>query len=222
MKKKLLLIGCVCFFAISGFAQKNAKWEVNLNYAYQFDLDKFDENLFSSNQDLHQYGVSLKRILIDKKRFQLLGGIGYSRQQILGYVGINHCYGGGICPYYYATTKNYAIQLAETLVEMRFPINDKFSIDLTVMPQFRFHQNSDYDFQAKYSFVINSVEIYPAVSYQVQDFRFSLGGRLMNWQMPDKLFYYNYNYFTENPNFYEQTLYRYNPLKLRLTAAYQF
>lgn len=219
MSKKLLLMICVSCFSLSVFAQSGKNWEVHLNYAYQFQLNKFGDNLFSNKQDLHQYGVSFKRILMDKKRVQLLSGIGYSRQQILGYVGVNHCYGGGICPYYYVMTKNYAVQLAEIPIEIRFPIKDKFSVDLMVMPQFRFHQNSDYDFQSKFLFVINSVEIYPAISYQVKDFRFSLGGRLMNWQMPDRLFYY---YFYDNPDFYEQTLYRYNPLKLRLTAVYQF
>jgi hypothetical protein len=225
MRKKLLLMICVSCFSLSIFAQSNKDWEVSLNYAYQFQLNEFGEEIFYSNQNLHQYGLSFKRILLDKKRIQLLGGIGYSRQRVLGSVSINHCYaydqGLGICPYFLATISNYTIQLAEVPLEIRFPINDKFGIDLTVTPQFRFHQNSDYDFQDKFLFVINSVEIYPAVSYQFEDFRFSLGGRLMNWQMPDKLFNYS-NYFGDYFGFYERTLYRYNPLKLRFTAAYQF
>jgi hypothetical protein len=222
MRKKLFLMICISCFSLAIFAQNDKNWEVNLNYAYQFQLNKFGDNLFDNKQDLHQYGVSVKRLLLDKNRFQLLGGIGYSRQQILGDVGVNHCYGEDICILIYISTKNYAIELAELPLEIRFPINDKFSVDLTVMPQFRFHQNYDYDLQSKYSFGLNSVEIYPAVSYKVQDFRFSLGGRLMNWQKPDKLFYYDYDLLEDNPDFYEQTLYRYNPLKLRLTAAYQF
>ena len=222
MRKKLLLMICVSCFSLAVFAQSDKNWEVNLNYAYQFQLNEFGDNLFGSSQDLHQYGVSFKRILLDKKRVQLLGGIGYSRQQMLGYVGVNHCYGHEICTKVFILKKNYAVQLAEIPVEIRFPIKDKFSIDLTMMPQFRFHQNCDYDLQSKFLFAINSVEIYPAVSYQFNDFRFSLGGRLMNWQMPDKLFDYNYYFLEDNPNFYEPTLYRYNPLKLRLTASYMF
>ncbi|MFK7948745.1 MAG: hypothetical protein AB8G11_14225 [Saprospiraceae bacterium] len=222
MRKYLLLILCISCFSFSIFAQSdNKNWEVSLTYAYQFDLNKFGESVFGNKQDLHQYGLSFKRFLINKKKVQLLGGLGYSRQQILGLVGVNHCYpGGDICPLYYAMTKNYAIQLAEVPIEIRFPINDKFGIDLSITPQFRFHQNSDYDFKSKFLFDINSIEIYPAISYQLNDFRFSLGGRLLNWQMFDRLFYYHD--YPNNNEFYEQTLYRYNPLKLRFTASYMF
>ena len=220
MKKKLLLIVSVCCFSFSIFAQNNTKWEVNLNYAYQFRFNEFNKNIFNSNQDLHQYGITFQRFFLNKKRIQLLGGLGYSRQQTLGYVGVNHCYGvDGACPEIYIATK-YIIQLAEVPVEVRFPINDKISIDLTAISQFRFHQNTDYDIQSKFLFDLNSVEIYPSISYKFNNFRFALGGRLMNWQIPDKLFYYNHSFIQDNPSFYDETLYRYNPLKLRVSASY--
>jgi hypothetical protein len=222
MCKKLLLMICVSCFSLSVFAQSGKNWEVSLNYAYQFDVNEFNESVINDKQDLHQYGITIKRFLINKQGVQLLGGLGYSRQQILGYIGVNTYYGTNFNGSALARRKNYAIQLAEIPVEIRFPINDKFDFDLSVTPQFRFHQNTDYDLQAKFLFALNSVEIYPAISYKFNDFRFSLGGRLMNWQMPDKLFYYRGAFLDDNPDFYERTLYRYNPLKLRFTVSYLF
>jgi hypothetical protein len=223
MNKSLLLIICLSCFSFSLFAQNDKNWEVNLNYAYQFDLNKSNEKLINNTQNLHQYGVSVKRLLVDKHHFQFLGGIGYSRQQILGSVGVNHCYGNdGPCLMYYLTTPNYRIELAEIPFVFRFPITDKFGIDITAIPQFRFYQNDNYDLEPKFLFDMNSIEIYSAVSYTFQHIRLSLGGRLMNWQMPDKLFYYDYDFLRENPNFYEQALYRYNPLKLAFSVSYAF
>lgn len=198
-----------------------------MTYAYQYQLNEFKEfnqykeDVFSSNQNLHQYGFMFQRPLLTKEKFQLLGGLGYSRQQILGYIGVNTSYGTNFLGSVLTIRKNYTIQLAEVPVTIRFPINKTFDFDLSITPQFRFHQNMDYDIQAKFRVALNAIEIYPAISYQYNDYRFSLGGRLLNWQMFDRLFYYH-DYPNNNPNFYEQTLYRYNPLKLRFVASYAF
>lgn len=209
MKKKLLLlfIGLIGL-SYSSIAQNTSKWEVDLNYTFQFDLNKIGEQVFNGNESLHQYGISIKRILLDQNRFQILRSIGYARQQVIGGIGVNHCYDRVICNGILLSKKNYTIQLAEVPLSLRFAITKKQSIDLTGVSQFRFHQNSDYDLQSKFLFELNSIAIYPAVSsYQYQNWRFSLGTRLMNWQKPDETFYYKCDFLLNNPDFYQQQLY---------------
>ncbi|MFT6147617.1 MAG: hypothetical protein ACJAUH_000294, partial [Saprospiraceae bacterium] len=50
MNKSLLLIISLSCFSLSLFAQNDKKWEVNLNYAYQFDLNKSNKKLINNTQ----------------------------------------------------------------------------------------------------------------------------------------------------------------------------
>lgn len=220
MKKNLLLIIGIYCFSHSLIAQGNSKWELNVNYAHQFEKEDLSGEMNQTSYSSDQIGVSINRVLFDENRFKLLGGVGYSQQQIKGIPNVIFC--GTMEEHGSMSQGSHEIWTAEMPLTAQVAITKKIGVDIAAVSSFRFYQKDYYGGAGEYLLKLNAVEIYPSLTYQINKFKVALGGRMISWEMPDRIFYYDYSRVRENPDFYEKKLYRYNPLKLRLSAVYQF
>jgi hypothetical protein len=226
--KNLFLLTFLFLTTTTIFAQNSDKWEVSLNYAYQFSMKNVADVLpinVRYNTNFYQIGIAAKRVFHQKNRFQFLGGIGVSREGADIVVG--NCLPGQACPEVLRFKNNFYYLLTDLRLESKYKLTDKFNLNLEMIQSFNLYQNADasknfYIEPSGLKFDFHTFEIYPEIEYLFNRFSISLGTRIFNLRKPDITIEHNYTFLKDNPKFFEQSVDAYNPLKLMLSVNYQF
>ena len=226
MKKIKLLLFLLSAIATNAVSQESTHWEFDLNFGYQFHLNKNGDKFIKLHDDqdegIYQYGISIKRDLIRSGNFNLLAGIGYSKERVLPRIEVNHCYEyEELCPYVLITKRYYAVDLLQLPIKLEYLITQHLSVNLDIFNNIRFHQNFSTKESPKYLFELHSIEFYPELEYKFKRINIGLGYRLLNLKRIDPIYVYEYDVLQDNPEYYDKFFETYNPTKLLLSIGFR-
>lgn len=224
--KNLFLLTVFLLLSTNFYAQNN--WEINFNHRHQPKLNKGNRDFISNENIMIQANLTVLKNWHIGKKLTIQNGIGFSREQVLGYVGVNHCWSPhfncqSICTRVAVTQKNYTTYAFEIPLKISYRLNEAFSLGVNGVPQFRFFENGTYNSGGRFLFEIHGIEIYPEIIYHYDDeYHFSLGYRVFNVKKPDEIFFYNCEIYANHPDFYDKTLFNYNTTRLSFGVGYTF
>lgn len=209
------------------FCQEYSKWEVGLNYSHQIRLnkigDKFINILGNKDSGIQQLGLYLKRKLIIEGKLKVQSGVALSKERVTSQIVVNHCYGHEICYDVLISSNVYTTDLLEIPIDFKYMILPKVSMNLGIIPMFRFHQNitaGSLPPNSTYLFKPHAIEFYTGLEYNLKRINISLSYRWINLKKIDPVFSLENSFINDNPNYYDEGVDLYNPVKLRFSVGY--
>ncbi|MFK7946993.1 MAG: hypothetical protein AB8G11_05340 [Saprospiraceae bacterium] len=223
--KNLFLLLTFLLISTTFYAQNN--WTVSFSHRHQPTLNNSNSPLITSGNLVLQHGLTIFKKWKIGDKVAIQNGLGFSREHIWGRLSVNHCWSPTYtsqtpCTEQYVGTKHYTIYNLETPIRISYQYNDDLSFGLNNIPQFRFFQSATNTLESIFLFDIHGIEVYPELTYHFNQYSFSLGYRIVNLRKPDTIFYYDYDFLDNNPDFFQKQLHSNNPKKLAFRFGYNF
>lgn len=212
------------FFCFSVLAQKN-DWNIRLSFYHQSELNKEGENLIASFDEIKfsavlGFGLSLNKNIVKNKGYSLQGGIGYLREVVLPRILVRTCDEGEVCPRVGSLKDNYSVDMLTLPIINHINIYKGLGVDVEILAQFRFHQNTSKDLTSRFLFAFEGVSIYPAITYRINRIKWGVGYRLINFRKRDKVYDIGIDNLLRYPDYYKNSFGSRNLTRISIFIEY--
>lgn len=200
----------ICLFLYFSISAQENDWNIRLSFYHQNELNKEGEDLIAFFDEINfsavlGFGLCLNKKLIKNKRFSLQGGIGYLREVVLPRILVRTCVEGEVCSRVGSLKDNYSVDMLTLPIINHINIYKGLGVDLEILSQFRFHQNTSKNLTSKFLFAFEGFSIYPGVTYRISRIKLGVGYRLINFRKRDKVYDIGIDNLLRYPNYYKNS-----------------
>jgi len=213
MKKYLVLIIALALSNLI-IAQNDNSWDFGFIFGYQNGLNRIETPYYTivgeNDPKVHQFGISLNKLLFKHKKFEIELGTIISLERIAGEIVVNNF------NFSLDRTKfGYTVGLIEIPLRLNYILFDKLNFNLSFSPQIRIYQNETI-LKDESNFVLepNGIENYFGIGYKFNRLKINIDYRWMNFRAMDGILYYRYDLVGPLEEIGYSSFY--NPLKFRI------
>lgn len=189
-------------------AQKN-EIKLRVKYQHQFGINKNGKDLirYFNEDDLDAvigFSISLSKNILKKERVQVQLGAGYMRTVVLPRILVRTCEEGEFCLRVGVLEDNYSVDMLTIPFISHFKILGGLGLDINMSTQFRFHQSTSNELNPKWLFSFESINITPAITYEIQRLKFGMGYQIFNFIKRDPIYEIGGDNLLMYPDYYNQ------------------
>ncbi len=209
-------------------AQTSHDITLEVIYGYQKHDKRFFGNPLENRQGLwgtSYFGLRAAKKIFKRGAFAIKSGVGYAREINTYSNPYDLCFDrpGQPCPYVLARIKNYRIDMVQTPLIVEARLLSKLRLELAFVPHFDIYKKvTGHGETAGFTFDLYSLELIPALAYNIRRFSLGLGFRMHQWKVIDQVYSYGNNFLRSNPGYLNKTFDTHNPTKLVLSVGYQW